>query len=493
MKTPVLTFLFLLSVALARGEMSASRPNILFILSDDHSAPWLGSYGTSNVKTPNLDRFASQGMRFNRFFCVAPQCVPSRAGMMTGRSAVAARMTRFSAPLPRDEIIFPEVLRQAGAYYTGVCGRSYHLDGSARNSDASRRVFEEGKLVTFKDRMDFVETGNQRDNAARFEAFLDQVPKGRPFFFWANTSDPHHPWDASELQLDPASLKLPGYLPDTPEMRASFAAYLGEINRLDSLVQEILAVLDRRGLTRDTLVVFVGDNGMALPHGKGSLYDPGLNTPLLVRWPGKIKAGTVTDALVSGEDFGPTLLEAAGLKAPARMSGKSFLQLLRGEAYQGRKYIFAERGVHGSAVLRTNTTSNGIDFGRVVRSDRYKLIYNFTYHFAYSPVDSAGHPYWRRMIEDNAAGRLPPPLARTYFSSPRPIYELYDLQTDPDELNNRIADPALVEIVRNLKEALTAKMIEDWDYLPLPDVAEPADGDGKAKSKAKGRKKKTDN
>jgi arylsulfatase A-like enzyme len=490
MKNPPAPLLAL--AALAAFASAQEKPNILFILSDDHSAPWIGCYGTPNVRTPNLDRFAAQGMRFNRFFCVAPQCVPSRAGMMTGRSAVAARMTRFTAPLPREETIFPEVLRAEGGYYTGVCGRTFHLDGSGRNAEVTQRTFADHNLKTFQDRMDFVETGDQRQNPARFEAFLDQVPKGRPFFLWVNTSDPHHPWDAADLQLDPKTLQLPAYLPDTPAMRESFAAYLAEINRLDGLVQSVLAVLDRRSLTNNTLVVFTGDNGMALPHGKGSLYDPGLNTPLLVRWPGRVKPGTVTDELISGEDYGPTLLAAAGLKAPARMSGKNFLPLLLGQPYQGNKYIFAERGVHGGAVLRTNTQSNGIDFSRMVRSARHKLIYNFTTNIPYAPVDSGGHAYWKQMIEDHAAGRLPAPLAKTYFSLPRPIYELYDLQADPAELNNLSGQPGLATVEKELKEALTAKMILDWDYLPLPDVADPgAAPAGEGKTKAKGKRKKT--
>ncbi|MBP8846024.1 MAG: sulfatase-like hydrolase/transferase, partial [Thermoanaerobaculia bacterium] len=118
----------------ASSKLSAAapaKPNILFVLSDDHSYPFLGCYGDTNVRTPTLDAFAAEGMKFHRFFTVAPQCVPSRAGFLTGRSAVAARMTRFSSPLPRDEITFPEILRQQGGYYTGIAGRSYHLDGSS--------------------------------------------------------------------------------------------------------------------------------------------------------------------------------------------------------------------------------------------------------------------------------------------------------------------------------------------------------------------------
>jgi N-sulfoglucosamine sulfohydrolase len=115
----------------AAAAAAPARPNILFVLSDDHSYPFLSCYGDSNVRTPALDQLAAEGMKFHRFFTVAPQCVPSRAGYLTGRSAVAARMTRFSSPLPRDEITFLELLRSGGGYYTGIAGRTYHLDGSA--------------------------------------------------------------------------------------------------------------------------------------------------------------------------------------------------------------------------------------------------------------------------------------------------------------------------------------------------------------------------
>src|SRR3954465_14323733 len=111
--------------------VAAERPNILLMLSDDHSYPYVSAYGDTNVNTPTLDRLAADGMKFHRFFTACPQCVPSRAAYMTGRSPVAARITRFSSPLSRDEITFPEILRQKAGYYTGVCGRTFHLDGAA--------------------------------------------------------------------------------------------------------------------------------------------------------------------------------------------------------------------------------------------------------------------------------------------------------------------------------------------------------------------------
>ena len=141
---------------------------------------------------------------------------------------------------------------------------------------------------------------------------------------------------------DPDKIVLPLHLPDLPGVRGDLARYLAEVEHLDGDFQSVLDVLEAHGLAGTTLVVFMGDNGMALPHGKGALYDPGINVPLFVRWPGVVKPGSVTRELVSGEDFTPTMLTAAGIAPPKAMSGRSYLPLLRGEPYEGRQYIFAE-------------------------------------------------------------------------------------------------------------------------------------------------------
>lgn len=463
-----------------------SRPNLLFLLSDDHSYPYLGAYGDPNVRTPVLDRLAAEGMKFHRFFTGAPQCVPSRACYMTGRSPVAARMTRFSAPLPRDETTLPELLREKGGYHTGICGRSFHLDGSGKSGAAVQRVFQERGLKTFADRVDFLNTCPDPEVAGQVAAFLDARPKDRPFFLWANFSDPHHVWNApAEFRPDPASLKLPAHWPDLPGMREQVADYCAEINRVDRTVGEVLAELEKRGLKDETLVVFAGDNGAALPHGKGSLYDPGSNVPFLVRWPGVVKAGGETRALLSGEDFAPTLLAAAGLEAGPKMSGSSFLPLLKGEAFTPRKHVFVERGPHGSTPVTSRTTNASYDLGRAVRGDRYKLIYNCTPWIPYAPVDSAGGAAWTQMAAAHAEGRLAPGVAATYFAAPRPVYELYDLEADPSELENLSGRSELAGVEKELREALAEKMILDWDYLPLPDLME--DGAKGAGGKAKGK------
>lgn len=453
----------------------AARPNILLLLSDDHSYPFVGCYGSPNVTTPTLDRLAAEGIKFHRFFTAAPQCVPSRAALMTGRSPVAARMTRFTAPLPRDEITLPEQLRARGGYHTGICGRNYHLDGPGnrrrRGGGAGAELLEQLELRTFAERVDFLNTCPDGEVAQVVGQFLDARPADKPFFLWANFSDPHHVWNApAKYRPDPAKLTLPAHWPDLPGMREQLADYCGEINRLDETIAGVLDVLKQRGLLDNTLIVFAGDNGAALPHGKGSLYDPGSNVPLIVRWPGKIKPGAESRALVSGEDLAPTLLAAAGVAALPRASGVSFFPLLVGGPFTPRKHLFVERGPHGSAPVTVDIRSAGYDLSRAVRSDRYKFIYNCTPWIPYAPVDSAGGAAWNQIKAAHAAGKLAPGLSATYFTTPRPVYELYDLDADPAELTNLAGKSELAAVERELRLALAEKMIRDFDYLPLPEL-----------------------
>lgn len=445
------------------------RPNIVFVLSDDHSYPFLHCYGKTEMKTPNLDRLAAQGIMFRRMFTSAAQCVPSRATIMTGRSAVACRITRFSSPLPRDEITFPELLRQQAGYFVGVLGRSYHLDGSKNIPDISSSVFDEKGLRTFKERFDYVDSSHQTMVPARMAEFFDQRPKDKPYFLWVNFNDPHHPWDTGTQPPDPERLEVPGYLPDLPGVRGDLSRYEGEIEHADKDFQTVLDIVKTRAGLENTLIFFMGDNGMAFPSGKGSLHDPGLNVPLLAWWSGVIKPGGDSRALLSGEDIAPTCLEAAGLQVPERISGVSFLPLLRGQAFLAeRKYIFAERGPHGGATFTEHTCANAIDYSRCVRSARYKLIFNVTPNLHYAPVDSAGDLGWREMRAAQQKGALAPDFVSLYFTSPRPIYELYDLETDPNELHNLYGRQEMADVERELKQALQRKMIVDFDYLPLP-------------------------
>jgi arylsulfatase A-like enzyme len=276
-------------------------------------------------------------------------------------------------------------------------------------------------------------------------------------------------WDADALKPphDAARLKVPSWLPDLPGVRADLRRYYDEVGRLDGDFRLVLDLLARRTGDDNTLILFLGDNGCAFPHGKGTLYDPGLNVPALARWPGRIRAGSASSALVSGEDVTPTFLEAAGLPVPETVTGKSALPLLTGRAERIQDHVFAQRLVHGSRPFRAGVTTHSFDLSRAVRSARYKLIYNCTPHVPYSPVDSYTEKSWLEMTDEQLWGRLPARFGRAYFAA-RQVFELYDLQRDPDEFDNLAGRPEVAAVERALTVALQEKMILDQDFLPLP-------------------------
>ena len=461
----VVSLLIHTSSAIAAYQSAPNLPNILLILSDDHSAPYLGCYGNPDLKTPILDKMAAEGALFQRAYTTAPQCAPSRAGILSGRSTVDIRMTRFSAPLPRDITIFPEVLRKNG-YYTGICGgRSYHLDGAKGRPAITTETFDKYNLRTFTHRVDYVKQGMEKDVLSLFQEFLSQVPAGKPFFTWVNFFDPHRAFTATDYEPDPDKITLPTGFPDTELVRKDLAGHYGEIQRLDESVGLLLDELKKRGELNNTVIVFMGDNGAALFRGKGTLFETGLNVPLLVRFPGKVKAGSVYKELISGEDIAPTLLDFAGLNPLPEMTGKTFKPLIEGKKHDGHRYVFAERGPHGSE-LPTSTVH--FDLSRCVIGDRYKLIYRAMWQLPYAPNDFYSQPFWAELQQMSLDGKLKEPWNSLYFSPQRPMFDLYDLEKDPHELENLAGKVEFAKIEEELKEALQKWMILNQDHIPLP-------------------------
>ena len=451
------------------AQPAARKPNIVLLISDDHHGGHVACFGDKNLRTPNLDKLAAQGMKLTRAYVTTPQCVPSRASFMTGRSPISIQMTRFSAPLPADVVTFVELLR-GGGYHTGICGRSFHLDGSGNLPAETKAVFDKHKLMTFDKRVDVLHRGG--DGVEQLRAFLKGRPESKPFFIQVGFSDPHRPFTAKKL--DPAKLVLPAHFPDTPLVRDDLAAYYGEIENLDGDIGKVLAILSEMGLDENTIVIFIGDNGCALLRGKGTLYTFGLNVPLIVRWPGAVRPGSSTEAIVSGEDLAPTILEAAGVAAPKTMTGMSFAGLLRGKS-ASRTYAFSQRGAHGSG-LPPNTSA--FDLGRCVTSKTHKLIYNALPKLPYSPVDFGTSEMWKDIQQMHKDGKLEPKLAKLYFPAERPLFELYDLSKDPLEMNNLAGAKELASVERELKAALQEWMILERDFVPLP-VPPPAKKAGK--------------
>lgn len=468
MKRKILTGCALLAEAVALAE----RPNILLVLSDDHSADHVGCYGNPDILTPNIDRFASQGMMATRAYVTSPQSAPSRASIFTGRSPIAVNMSRFYVPLAKRFKTFPEYLREAG-YYVGVAGRSYHMDCDTNRDNEGNPLeayYEANGYRTFPDRLDMclsvpVSQENSEAIFAQYEEFMQKRDKSKPFFLQLSYSDPHRPYTAPAVH-DPKSLTLPPHYPDTELVREDLAAYYDEIHRFDRDFGQVLACLEKEGLADNTLVVFMGDNGGAQFMGKGTLYEYGVKVPLVVRWPGKIAPGSVSDRLISNEDLAPTFLAAAGLTPPEEMTGRDLMRTMDAPRADGR-YVFAERGGHGKG-LPENTVN--FDQIRCIIGDRFKLIYNATPSVPYEPVDFSQLPMYCELRERNENGTLDEKFSRLYFPALRPMFELYDLKADPREQHNLADDPSYKETRERLILELAYWMIREEDFLPLPYV-----------------------
>lgn len=416
--------------ALAR-QSSAPPPNILFLISDDHSLDGLGCYGNPAIHTPNLDRLAASGVRFNHSCVTSPQCSPNRSAILTGCTPHTTNTSRLHTPMPSWEWTFLDSLKQHG----------YHLG-------AFRKVHQ-GK--EFDRKWDF-----QAGAAAPFSSFFDQRPQDRPFFLHVGFTDPHRPYKPGAFHPphDRSRVLVPPFLPDTPEVREDLGMYYDFTARMDRECGELLSLLDRHNLTRNTLVLFVGDNGMAFPRAKGTLYDPGIRVPCLASFPGRIQPA-VRDELISHTDFAPTLLDLAGLPSPPKVQGRSFLPLLTGGAYTPRDAVFSERNWH-----------DNFDPMRSIRTARHKLIFNAAPHFPYRPaLDIADGLAWKSLL--SMAGRRPlRPEHRLLFEPNRPVLELYDLQEDPNEFHNLASSRAHRDILDDLKSRLGRWMEQTYDFLP---------------------------
>lgn len=449
------------------------RPNVLLILSDDHSVPHISCYEDENTTrfriTPNLQKFAEQGMRFDRAYTSAPQCAPSRISIFACRSPVGLGVTRFAQPPRADVRFFTDVLR-AGGYWVGLDGRHQHLDGRIREAEHIDRALRAAGMQSLDQRFDhFVRSaGTKGDNlsrvADRVRSALQKVPDEKPFFLYFGFSQPHRKFAAQHEGIDPRALKLPADWPDLPEVRVDYARYLASVRELDQGFGEIMELLKAGGLEESTLVIFMGDNGEALLRGKGTLFDRGTHVPLLIRWPGIVKPGSHSSGIVCGTDLGPTILAACGMEPSKGMTGISFLPQLLGGEVHGRRYVFAERGWHWGPITR----SDGLDLSRSITSAHYRYIYNALPDRSYTPVDMPGKAAWKAIQTAHNANRLSLLHRRLYFQQPRPVVELYDLRDDPLELRNLAGRESVFDIERSLREELESWMIREHDFLPLP-------------------------
>ncbi|MEM1297417.1 MAG: sulfatase, partial [Verrucomicrobiota bacterium] len=384
---------FLVLVSLFLGTAFAERPNILLILSDDHSLPHVGTYSGGNCAqfglTPNLDELSRQGMLFHRAYTSAPQCAPSRAAIFSGRSPIGIAATRFAQPARPGTPLFTDLLRESG-YWVGIDGRHQHLEGRSRElPHVNQTLIELGiKGPEFEDRFDhFVpswSTKKEPEKAGEYIGeILDSVPEGKPWFLYFGFNQPHRKWGEDHDGIDPAKLILPPDWPDLPEVRLDYARYLSDVRDLDRGMGSVLEMLNNRDLKENTMVIFMGDNGEALLRGKGTLHTRGTHVPLIVRWHGKTPPSSHSPHLISGIDLAPTILDAAEAEPVEGMNGRSFLNVLLGKSVVSQEFVFCERGWHWGSLMNTE----GFDLSRSVTSDRYHYIYNAIPEREFAPVD----------------------------------------------------------------------------------------------------------
>lgn len=425
-------------LAIFRTEVTAAEQpvNFLIFLADDQGENDLSCYGHPVLRTPNIDRLATEGMRFDRAFLTISSCSPSRASILTGRYPHSTCAEDLHQPLPADQRTLARTLHDVG-YHCMAVGK-WHLGDDER---------------AHWDRI--VECAGQDTGAEAVDLLADR-PKDKPFFFWVATKDPHRPFDVDAIPRphDPADVVVPPYLPDHPLIRKELAQYYDEITRFDTHVGLVCDELKKQGVLDRTCIVYLSDNGMPFPRAKTTLYDSGIRTPLIVRYPPLVRPGTVHRGLASVVDIAPTLLDLAGLQQPT-MQGRSMIAILKDAKAAGRDVIFAEANWHDYE-----------KFTRAVRSETFLLVRNYYWDKPlWNSVDSINSITWKGYLEMRAAGKLTA-AQQFLFVEPRPFEELYDLRNDPHCLKNVAADPRCREALNRLRTRLDNWRVDTTDTMP---------------------------
>jgi len=418
------------------GQQAQKRPNILWISTEDLS-PHFGCYGDKIANTPNIDRLASQGVRYTNVFTTAAISAPVRAGIITGmyqtsigcmhmRTTSYRRSTdnpvQFTAVPPHYVKAFTEYMRTAGYYCTNNNKTDYQFA------------------------MDPV-PASIWDDCSRTAHYRNRADKSQPFFAvfnWVGTHESQN-WDLKDVKTDPKKITPPPYYPDNEIIRRNIAKMYDNIARLDSVVGVMLNELEKEGELDNTIIFFWGDHGDGLPRAKRWLYDSGLNIPLIIKWPSGYRAGQVDDRLVSSIDFGPSVLSLAGIPVPSHMQGIPFLG---DQAGSPRDAVFAAR----------DRVDESYDMIRSVRTKDFLYIRNY-YPNEPFPIwvpYLSNMPIYREMLRLDAEGRLTGPQ-KSWMAYSRPPEELYDVKADPFQIKNLAGDQKYKTILDEL-----SKRHEEW-------------------------------
>jgi arylsulfatase A-like enzyme len=423
-----------------------ARPNILWVVSEDNSARFVGAYGDPLARTPTLDRLARDGVVFDRVY-TAPVCAPSRSMIITGRHAngLGTQHMRSTSPLPEGVRFFPEFLREAGYFCTNNSKTDYNTSTPWKGA-----WDEDGAKAHWRHRR-----------------------AGQPFFAVFNFMESHESAliGRRALTTDPTKVRVPGYLPDTAVVRADLAQYHDAVSAADRAIARVLAELEADGLAEETIVFYYSDNGGAVAGTKRFLNEDGTHVAMIARFPKKFvhlapaaPGGRISE-LVHFVDLAPTMLSLAGLPSSAQFQGRAFAGPARSAAPEF-VFLFADR------------MDERYNLVRAVSDGRYRYVRSFYPDRPWGQhLDFLWQPAAMREWELHFRSGVLNPAQRAFFE-PSPAEALYDCATDPDNVVNLAADPAQTKRLQRMRAALRAHQlaIRDTGFMPEPMMIEAAAG-----------------
>jgi len=418
------------SASAQQPKPGGGRLNVILYVVDDQGTDDAGCYGNPVIHTPGLDRLASEGTRFSSAYTTVSSCSPSRSVLLTGMYCHANGMYGLQHSYHHfssfDTIhSLPNMLRDGG--YRTMCAGKYHV--------APEKVYHFDEYHPVR---------APKDMADQCRDFIAAQNEG-PFFLYFCTKEPHRKFHHEGYKMpDPKDVIVPSYLPDTKECREELAQYYASVERADSGLGQLIDILHETKHWDDTMIIYLSDNGIPFPGAKTTVYEPGLRLPCVVRHPGQKKTGGVCNAFVNWADIAPTILEATGVK-PERETwqGRSFLDVLEEENPPDWDEVYASHVLHEVTMYYPM---------RMVRKGRYKLIWNLANELEYPFASDLWHSRtWQALLKrgDKMYAKR---SVEAYLHRPR--FELYDLETDPDEVHNLADDPAHAIQLASLKQKL---------------------------------------
>lgn len=418
-------------------------PNLLLFLADDMTYTDVGCFGNSDIRTPHIDRLAKQGMRLTRCYNSAPTCSPLRQSLFTGLYPVKNGAHPNHSQVRVGVRSLPQYLRPLG-YRVGLAGKRHEAPASAFPFEQLGGSHGDGGKTPYGADLPM----------DRAKAFLARDAE-QPWCLVVASNQPHTPWNRGDSSsYPPEKLTVPPYLVDTKELREGLSKYYAEISYMDQQVGQVLGILRELKQEENTLIIWLSEQGSQLPFGKWTCYDMGIHSAAVVRWPGKIRAGVESEALVSYVDIVPTFLEMAGGEPEAEsLDGRSFLPVLLGQAQSHHESVFAintTRGIyHGSEAYGIRAVTDG-DWLFIRNLHPQAKFQNMVTHR--DPIFAS----WKTVDSDFARSRV-----ERYVK--RPAVELFNLKKDPWCLENLAGSPRLAKRKRELSRSLSAWMKEQGD------------------------------